>query len=381
MRIKRIAICVLMILGAVLVVATRAERSMKPYEDDIAARIDGLLSGAYESHAPGAAVLVVRRGEVIFRKGYGMADMELGVPVSPDMIFGVGSVTKMFTAAAAMLLAETGRLDYSDPISRYLEVPSVHWDGITVHHLLSHTSGIVDLFQIPAWMSVWKEDVSPRDLVGFFRDKPLDFTPGSEASYSNSNYILLGQIVEKISGKPLGEFVKGHILDPLELENTYFSIRNDDFIEKRVKGCLIYPDGSLRQPPYISLSHAYAVGSAYCSVDDLAKFVAALAGGKVVGRETIQKAFTPQRLDDGTISPYGYGNLFVLVENSDPMIRISGSSIGYEVYSIYLQREDIYVALFSCVSAYPGVENPYRPGPMVTKIIELLRPEDRVDME
>ena len=246
-----------------------------------------MLAKAYPPDKPGAVGLVVKDGKVLFQKAYGLADLELGVPMAPDMVFACGSMTKMFTATAVMMLAEARALRYDDPISKYFPEAPAAWAGITVDHLLSHTSGLLDLFRIPEWMAQWKEEISPQALIAFFKDKPLQFEPGTKAEYCNSNYVLLGQIVEKVSGKPLEQFVKERIIQPLGLKATRFAIKLEDIIPRRVKGYLIYPDGSLKNPPFmIPWSQAYGVGTVHSTVDEIAKFVAALFDGTLLKPES-----------------------------------------------------------------------------------------------
>ena len=342
--------------------------------DTLAVRIDAVLAKAYPPDKPGAVGLVVKDGKVLFQKAYGLADLELGVPMSPDTVFACGSMTKMFTATAVMMLAEARVLRYDDPISKYLPEAPAAWAGITVDHVLSHTSGLLDLFKIPEWMAQWKEEISPKALIAFFKDKPLQFEPGTKAEYSNSNYAVLGQIVEHVSGKPLGQFVKERILQPLDLKATRFVIGLEEIIPHRAKPYLIYPDGSLKNPPFmIPWSQAYGAGTVHSTVGDIAKFAAALFDGTLLKPESQIHVTTPRTMRDGNPSPYGYGNLFVFAEGAAPMIRISGSTIGTQVYSLCLKDEKAFVAVFSNVATYlPNAPNPYFPGPLVKEIAIML---------
>jgi CubicO group peptidase (beta-lactamase class C family) len=342
--------------------------------DPLAGRIDALLAEAYPPDKPGAVSLVVRDGKVLFQKAYGLADLELGVPMSPDTVFACGSMTKMFTATAVMMLAETRALRYGDLISKYFPEAPPAWARITVDHVLSHTSGLLDLFKIPEWMAQWKEEISPKALIAFFMDKPLQFEPGAKAEYCNSNYAVLGQIVEKVSGKPLEQFVKERIIQPLDMQATRFFIGLEEIIPHRAKSYLIYPDGSLKNPPFmIPWSQAYGAGTVHSTVGDIAKFVTALFNGRLLKPESLINVTTPRMMKDGKPSPYGYGNLFVFAGGTAPMIRISGSTIGTEVFSVYLKDEKALVAVFSNVATYlPETPNPYFPGPLVKKIALML---------
>jgi D-alanyl-D-alanine carboxypeptidase len=369
-----LALAVLIVFGSALSPLSGSSAADAHNEDPLAARIDALLAKAYPADKPGAVSLVVKDGKVLFQKAYGRADLELGVPMTPKTVFACGSMTKMFTATAVMMLAEARSLRYDDPISKYLpEAPSA-WAGITVDHVLSHTSGLLDLFKIPEWMAQWKEEISPKALIAFFKDKPLQFEPGTKAEYGNSNYAVLGQIVEHVSGKPLEQFVKERIIRPLDLKATRFAIGLEEIVPLRAKPYLIYPDGSLKNPPFmIPWSQAYGAGTVHSTVGDIAKFVAALFDGTLLKPESLVHVTTPRTMKHGTPSPYGYGNLFVFAEGPAPMIRISGSTIGTEVYSLYLKDEKAFVAVFSNVATYlPQARNPYFPGPLVKEIALML---------
>jgi D-alanyl-D-alanine carboxypeptidase len=229
--------------------AEALSRSKSGAVESLAARIDALLAKTYPADKPGAACLVIRNGAMILRKGYGMADLEQAVPMTPEAVFACGSMTKMFTATAVMMLAEDGRLGYGDPISMYFPDAPAAWKGIPIDHLLSHTSGLLDLFKIPAWVAQWKEEISPQALIAFFKDKPLQFEPGTKPDYSNSNYALLGQIVEKASGLPLDQFAKSRIIEPLGLKETRFAVSHGEIIPRRARLYLLGRDGSIMNPP------------------------------------------------------------------------------------------------------------------------------------
>jgi D-alanyl-D-alanine carboxypeptidase len=152
---------------------------------DLAAYADKTLSTIYPPGQPGAAVIVVKDGKVVLRKGYGMANLELGVPVSPDMVFELGSVTKQFTAASILLLQERGQLRVEDDITRYLPDFPTHGQTITIENLLTHTSGIPSYTGLPEWFARIREDLKPAEVIALFKDKPLEFNPGERWAYDN----------------------------------------------------------------------------------------------------------------------------------------------------------------------------------------------------
>src|SRR5262245_36905600 len=173
---------------------------------DLETAINEVLEKSFKPNEPGAAVIVVKDGRVIFRKGYGMANLELGVPVEPDMIFRIGSVTKQFTAVAILMLAEQGKLSLNDEITKFLPEYPTQGHKITVEHLLTHTSGIKSYTGLPEWRPLWRKDVTMRELIDLFKDKPMEFAPGERWNYNNSAYVLLGAIIEKVSGQSYADF-------------------------------------------------------------------------------------------------------------------------------------------------------------------------------
>src|SRR5690349_4795039 len=202
---------------------------------ETAAGIDRFLAETYSPAEPGAAVLVMKDGQVLLRKGYGMANLELGVPIAPEMVFELGSVTKTFTATAIMMLAERGKLSIQDDLTRYLPDFPTHGKKITLEHLLSHTSGVPNFTSLPDWVGKQRLDVSVEELIGLFRGKPLDFEPGERYSYSNSGYALLGAVIEKVSGRTYEEFIEEEIFKPLGMTSSRFG-RASEVIPGRVNG-------------------------------------------------------------------------------------------------------------------------------------------------
>jgi D-alanyl-D-alanine carboxypeptidase len=176
--------------------------------------------GSYPADAPGAAAIVVVDGEVVLRKGYGLANVELQVPNRPEMVFELGSVTKQFTAAAILMLAERGQLRIEEDVTKYLPDYPTHGRKITIEHLLTHTSGIPSYTSLPEWIPRMREDIRPETLIGFFKDKPLEFEPGERWAYNNSGYVLLGAVIEKVSGKSYEQFIEEEIFKPLGMKDS-----------------------------------------------------------------------------------------------------------------------------------------------------------------
>jgi CubicO group peptidase (beta-lactamase class C family) len=182
--------------------------------------IDEMLPNYFKPGEPGATVIVSQRGVILFRKAYGLANTETKVPLRPELVLRTGSVTKQFTAAAIMLLAEQGKLSLADELGSHMPEYPEHGRHITIENLLTHTSGIRNYTELPQFGSVLEKDVSVDDAIAFFKGAPLQFQPGQRFSYSNTNYFLLGAIIEKVSGISYQDFMQQQILQPLQMHST-----------------------------------------------------------------------------------------------------------------------------------------------------------------
>jgi len=264
-------------------------------------QLDDYLKAAHEVWKFHGAALVAKDGKVILKKGYGMANIGLGVPNSPEMKFQIGSITKQFTAAAVLKLEEKGLLDLNDPITKHLsDYPAESGDKITIHHLLSHTSGIPNYTNMPGVMENVALAASVEDLIAIFRDEPLDFEPGEEYRYSNSNYIVLGAIIEKISGQTYEDCLQENVFGPLGMDNSGYDHR-DRIMKNRAAGYSENQDGELLNAEFLHMSTPYAAGALYSTVGDMFIWDQALYTDKLLSQSSRQKMFTPNKGD------YGYG--------------------------------------------------------------------------
>lgn len=324
--------------------AGATESTVQPSGKELASQIDALLADVYKPGEPGAAVLVKKQGKIILRKGYGMADLEMGLPMEPDMIFRLGSITKQFTAVAILVLAEQGRLSLEDDITKFLPDYPTQGKAITIEHLLTHTSGIKSYTDMPEWLPLQRKDMTVEDIIDLFKNQPMDFAPGERWKYNNSGYILLGAIIEKVSGKTYEDFLQKHIFAPLSMEHSYYGSASR-IIPRRIPG---YAKGNsgFENAPYLSMTQPYAAGSLLSSVDDLATWNEALLAGKLIKRETLERAFRPYKLKDGTNTGYGYGWF-----NSDyqghRFIEHGGGIHGFTTYALAVPEDQIYVALLT----------------------------------
>ncbi|HVF67273.1 MAG TPA: serine hydrolase [Pyrinomonadaceae bacterium] len=306
--------------------------------------IDKLVSKAYPADGPGASVIVIKEGRTLLRKGYGMADVELGVKVEPDMVFRLGSITKQFTAVAILMLAEQGKLSLADDVTKFFPDYPSKGRVVTVEHLLTHTSGIKSYTSMPAWRSMWRKDMTVAELIDLFKNEPADFEPGAQWSYNNSGYILLGAIIEKVSGVTYEQFLQKNVFDPLGMKHTFYGSAAR-VIPRRVPGYTMSKE-VLRNAEYLSMTQPYAAGSLLSNVDDLAIWDAALYTDKLVKQASLQKAWTPYVLKDGTTTNYGFGWSKLRYEGLT-LVEHTGGIHGFSTIGIRAPEERVYVAILT----------------------------------
>lgn len=303
------------------------------------------LSNTYAADRPGASVIIMKDGEIIHQEGYGLANVELSVPITPDSIFRIGSVTKQFTSAAIMLLQQRGELSVSDPIGKYLPEYPTHGHQITIENLLNHTSGIMSYTSIPGYMDAGvRPDVTTEELIEVFKNLPMEFAPGDKWNYSNSGYVLLGAIIETISGDSYEDFIATNIAGPLGLDSTLYG--GPKLIPNRASGYSLDDEGNIVNAGFISMTQPHAAGSLLSTTGDLVEWHKALTGGEFIHDTSYQQMTTPANLNDGETFPYGYG-LMIGKLRDRRMISHGGGIHGFTCYSLWLSREDLYVAVLT----------------------------------
>jgi CubicO group peptidase (beta-lactamase class C family) len=312
--------------------------------ENLASQIDEFLQATYPPGKPGAAVIVVKQGQTLLRKGYGLANLELNVPVEPHMVFRLGSITKQFTATCILMLLEHGKIDLQAEITRYLPDYPMQGCRVTVEHLLTHTSGIKSYTELPEWLPLWRKDMLLGELIALFKDKPFDFEPGERFLYNNSGYILLGAIIEKLSGMPYADFVQQNIFNRLHMQHSLY----DDpkrLVMGRASG---YTKGAseYENAPYLSMTQPFAAGALASSVDDLALWDAALYTGELVRPETLEMAFQSGKLNNGEQTGYGYGWGIGSYEGYK-FIEHGGGINGFSTGAVRVPDALVYVAVLT----------------------------------
>lgn len=256
-----------------------------------AARMDQIVQSFVTDHSFMGSALVAKGDHVLFDKAYGSADLEWNVPNTTDAKFRLGSVTKQFTATAILLLEERGKLSVKDPVSKYMSDAPASWAKVTIFHLLTHTSGIPSFTGFPDYRKIEPFATTPAALVASFRDKPLDFEPGTQWKYDNSGYVLLTYLIEKISGESYENFIRENIFKPVGMTNSGYD-SNSAIILHRASGYSRGPHG-LENAGYINMTVPQGAGALYSTTGDLLKWERALFGGKVLKPSSLDKMTTP----------------------------------------------------------------------------------------
>ncbi len=314
---------------------------------DLSAQFDKLLSEQYKEDGPGVAALVARDGEVIYRKAFGQANLELGVSMKAENIFELGSITKQFTAVSILMLQEQGKLNISDEITKFLPDYPTNGKKITIHELLNHTSGIKSYTEMGNLTAFGRLDKTPIEIIDHFKNEAMDFDPGEQWHYNNSGYIILGYIIEKVSGMSYAEFIETNIFEPLGMENSYYGSKTR-LIRDRANGYMPTEDG-YRNADFLSMTLPYAAGSLMSDVDDMLLWSQAIHKNTLISAESRAKAFTNTTLNSGKPTYYGYG--WQINElNGTQSIEHGGGIFGYVTQGIYVPSENVYVILLTNVN-------------------------------
>jgi len=305
---------------------------------DSVARMDEVVRSYVDAKQFMGSVLVARDGKVILSKGYGSANLEWDVPNSPSTKFRLGSITKQFTAACILLLEERGKLKVEDPVKKYMPDAPAAWDKVTIFHLLTHTSGIPSFTGFPDYHSTEATPTTPEQLVARFRDKPLEFQPGEKWNYSNSGYVLLGYLIEKITQQSYSQFVQENIFNPLGMKDSGYD-SNTAVILHRASG---YSPGDkgISNAGYIDMSIPLSAGGLYSTTEDLLRWEQGLMGGKLLSAASLQKMTTPFKSD------YAFG-LVVHTANGHKVIEHNGGIEGFNTALAYYPEDKLTVVVLA----------------------------------
>jgi len=329
-------------------------------------KIDSLFTHVFEENKPGGSVLVLKNGEVLYRNAIGLENINNEKKLYPENIYAIGSLTKQFTAVCILLLAEQGKLSLSDDINKYLIDFPTHGYEITIEHLLTHTSGYIDYFDVPQFWGISKKEISVEKALYLVTDKPLQFAPGEGKKYSGVNYILLGLIVEKITGNSFEDFLQANIFDVLEMNHSYF-LRKQKQLPNLARGHMMIDKEFVVADP-VCMSFLFSAGAVYSNVDDMGKWINGLLDNKIIKRESLDRAWRKNVLANRDTIITGFG--WDITELQGHMcLEHGGSMIGYDAYHVYLPDDSVYVVLLtnSISNRGPGISR-LSPKPVVLKI-------------
>ncbi|MGH8127643.1 MAG: serine hydrolase [Gammaproteobacteria bacterium] len=321
-------------------------------EKDLSSEINQYMNAAGKAWHFMGSILVARDGRVIIAKGYGMANVEREIPNTPDTEFRIGSNTKQFTSMAIMMLQAEGKLDVHDPVCKYVPDCPKDWQPITIHNLLTHTSGIPDFTNFPIYMKVRDKTLTPTQLLALFKDKPLDFKPGAKFKYSNSGYEVLGYIVEKVSGETYAQFLQQHIFKPLGMTDSGYDSSHPT-AKNHAKGYGAYDDTKKKYPPapFVDMSVPFSAGALYSTVRDLYTWDRALAAVKLLPKPLHQQMLAPQvPVGDSGKAFYGYG-WFVSTEFGHRSYSHEGGIAGFTSVNSWFPDQHAYVIVLDNVTS------------------------------
>jgi CubicO group peptidase (beta-lactamase class C family) len=333
-----------LLLSALAFLTLTVASAQTPNVKAMTAEFDKLLSAQFKPGETGCAALVAIKGQIVYKKAFGMANLELNVPMQPDMVFRIGSMTKQFTAIAILQLMEQDKLSLQDDITKFIPDYPTQAYKITIENLLTHTSGIKSYTNTQEFLKYMKEDLKPSELIDKFKNLPMEFAPGTKWNYNNSGFFLLGYIIEKVSGKSYQDYIEENLFKPAGMTNSLYGsdrkiVRNRAYPYQPEDNTTVNADG-------LSMLIPYSAGSIMSTVEDIYKWNRALISYKLVKKESLDKAFTEYKLADGKGTNYGYG-LFIGKVQDSPSVEHGGGINGYLTNGIYLPKEDVFVAVFS----------------------------------
>jgi CubicO group peptidase (beta-lactamase class C family) len=319
---------------------------------DLATIRDYVRSELARQRIPGAAVAVVRGGEMVLAEGFGVANLEHRVPVHTKTIFQSGSVGKQFTAAAVMLQLEDGKLALDDPLTRFFPDAPAHWHAITVRHLLTHTSGIPDYES--ADLLDLRHDYSEDELLRFAYQLNPQFAPGTDWRYSNTGYALLGFVIRRTSGSFYGDVLATRVFCPLGMESARV-ISESAIVPHRAAGYRLQDNVLLNQEWVAPETNTTADGALYLSLEDMLAWDRGLRAGAILTAESWKQVYTPVRLTDGSTRPYGFG-WEVSEAAGAPLYRHGGSWQGFETHiARWIGADLTIIVLANLDQAEPGL--------------------------
>ena len=290
------------------------------------------------------SVLVARNDDILLNKGYGFANLEWQIPNTSTTKYRLGSLTKQFTAAAVLLLEERGLLNTEDLIAKHMPNAPAIWKNIKIFNLLNHTHGIPNYTQLPEFRAITSFKKTPLEQIQLFINKSLDFEPGTQYVYNNSGYVLLGYLIELLSGQTYEGFIQENIFSPLGMNNSGYD-SHIEVISHRASGYTKEVDGHVTNADYLDMSLPYSAGSLYSTTEDLLKWTQGLFGGKLLSQASLQKMTAPFK------EHYGFGVEVKEIDEIKVIMHIGGIN-GFHTALIYSPETKTTIAVLSNLNTF-----------------------------
>jgi len=360
------------LLALLLVTLALPARAQVLPPDSLAARVDALFAPWDRPDVPGAAVAVVKDGEIVYQRGYGIANLEYDIPITPATVFLVASVSKQFTAFAVAMLADQGLLSLDDDVRQYVPEMPDYGKPITIRHLIHHTSGLRDEFDLLAMAGYHMDDVITKEAILelAYRQQALNFSPGAEHLYSNTGYTLLAEIVERVTGQSFRAWTTEHLFEPLGMAHSHFHDDHQMIVKNRAQGYAQKGEGGYKKQ-VVNYASVGASGL-YSTVEDLARWLNNFEDGAVGGPRVLAQVNTRGRLANGDTLSYAFGQYVGAYKG---LVRVShgGSHRGSRTYLIRFPTKRLAVILLSNLDEF-------QPTDMALKVADLYlaEPPDRL---
>ncbi len=310
------------------------------FNEDTEQKLDLLFSKNHNDQQPGLSALISHNGKPLYHKQFGLANMEYDIKVDNTTKFAIGSITKQFTAAAIMMLNEQGKLKTTDFIGTHLPLFPTDKFPITIENLLTHTSGLVDYPQVKSIRNQLRNNLSPITIIKEVIKQPLLFQPHDKVAYSNTGYVILGLIIEQISGQSYAEFLNQHIFLPTQMHNTTVA-HYTDIIDHRANGYAIDEDRLINATHH---SSSFSAGAIVSTAEDLNKWITALNNHQIINKYSLERMYANHTVSNGTESHYGYGWEHNNVAGIKT-IEHSGFETGFKANSLFIPDENLFVVV------------------------------------
>jgi CubicO group peptidase (beta-lactamase class C family) len=341
--------------------------------EHLTAAVDAIGADALKQPVAGLSVAVGRGGTVLLAKGYGFANVELEAPARADTVYHIDSITKFLTTAALLKLAEDGRLDLEDDIGRWVPGFSTAARPIRVRHLLSHTSGLESFTSLPGSEERERLDLGPEQVIGPIRTAPPHFAPGAGWRYCNTGFYLAGMIIEKVTGKPYGDYMRTQVFEPLGMtESRYGEVR--PLVRNRAAGYEV-EDGRLVNGPLMSWRLPFSGGAVVSTAPDLLKWADALMHGRLLKPASIERMWSPSRLADGTLVDYGLGTRLGRL-GGHRMVGHTGNGGGFKAALLLFPDDDLTVVVLTNTDAGSPLGVAARVARIALHLTDEPRPEE-----